>query len=96
MLDKLSQNLNNSIKLHGGQPDLLPYGLEECSSVKGKTVIQSWLWKVPGFRRWRVTRLDGGDVLQVLNSVAYPDYVNDQPLLGIDLLWFGSGLYLFC
>ena len=42
-----------------------------------------------GFRRWRVTRLDAGERLQVLNSVAYPEYNNDQPLMGIDLLWFG-------
>ena len=26
----------------------------------------------PTFRRWRVTRLDAGDSVQVLNSVAYP------------------------
>ena len=53
-------------------------------------MIRSWLWSVPGFRRWRVTRLDAGDTVQVLNSVAYPVYENDQPILGIDLLWFGA------
>ena len=53
-------------------------------------IISNWLWKVPGFRRWRVTRLDAGENLQVLNSVAYPEYINEQPLLGIDLLWFGK------
>ena len=46
--------------------------------------------RVPGFRRWRVTRLDAGDSLQVLNSVAYPDYTYDHPLMGVDLLWFGA------
>ena len=45
---------------------------------------------MPGFRRWRVTRLDAGDSLQVLNSVAYPDYTYDHPLMGVDLLWFGA------
>ena len=45
---------------------------------------------VPGFRRWRVTRLDAGDSLQVLNSVAYPEYDLDHPLMGVDLLWFGA------
>jgi 15,16-dihydrobiliverdin:ferredoxin oxidoreductase len=34
--------------------------------------------------------MDAGDSLQVLNSVAYPEYNNDQPLMGIDLLWFGT------
>ena len=34
--------------------------------------------------------MDAGDSLQVLNSVAYPDYAYDHPLMGVDLLWFGA------
>ena len=33
--------------------------------------------------------MDAGDSLQVLNSVAYPEFNNDHPLMGVDLLWFG-------
>ena len=40
--------------------------------------------------RGRLPRLDAGDSLQVLNSVAYPDHDFDHPLMGVDLLWFGA------
>ena len=89
MFDFLLHELLNSIKTKGGEPLPIPVGLEECMSLKGDGIIRSSLWKVPGFRRWRVTRLDAGKKLQVLNTVAYPDYTSDQPLMGIDLLWFG-------
>jgi len=90
MFDPLLEQLHVSIKARGGKPKKIPHDLDECLSLKGNSLIRSWLWKVPGFRRWRVTRLDAGENLQVLNSVAYPDYMNDQPLMGIDLLWFGK------
>ncbi len=90
MFNSLLEQLHQNIKAQGGLPVALPEGLAQCEGSKGKSIISSWLWKVPGFRRWRVTRLDAGDNLQVLNSVAYPDYTNEQPILGIDLLWFGK------
>ena len=90
MFAPLLEQLHKSIKARGGVPLAVPEGLKECVSLKGQSKISCWLWQVPGFRRWRVTRLDSGEKLQVLNSVAYPDYTNDQPLLGIDLLWFGK------
>ncbi len=90
MFDSLLEQLNTSIKLRGGELVPVPQGLEKCCSQKGQTVIYSWLWQVPGFRRWRVTKMDGGSSIQVLNSVAYPEYTNAQPLMGIDLLWFGK------
>ena len=68
----------------------VPEGLGICQSQKSNGSIRSWLWQVPGFRRWRVTRLDAGESLQVLNSVAYPDHSFDHPLMGVDLLWFGK------
>ncbi len=89
MFDPFLKQLHTSIRIHGGQLIPVPEGLANCVSINGKGTIKSWLWQVSGFRRWRVTRLDAGDSLQVLNSVAYPDYNNDQPILGIDLLWFG-------
>ncbi len=90
MFDSLLDVLHGSIRDRGGKSLAVPEGLAECVSQKGDGVIKSWLWNVPGFRRWRVTRLDAGESLQVLNSVAYPQYSNDQPLMGIDLLWFGK------
>ena len=88
MFDQYLEHLQELIKQHGGEPMKVPNGLEKC--VSNKSIIKNWLWKTPGFRRWRVTRLDAGNILQVLNSVAYPNYKNDQPILGIDLLWFGK------
>ncbi len=90
MFDPLLEQLNKSILLHGGRPLYIPDDLQKCISKKRNSTIKSWLWNVPGFRRWRVTRLDAGMNLQVLNSVAYPDYHYDHPLMGIDLLWFGK------
>ncbi len=90
MFDPFLEELHASIKARGGVKISVPEGLGECSSLKGNSVIRSWLWQVQGFRRWRVSRLDAGESMQVLNSVAYPDYCSDKPLMGIDLLWFGS------
>ena len=89
MFDSCLENLRQSISSRGGSLLDVPNEFAECSSNKGNGIIKSWLWDVPGFRRWRITSLDAGQTLQVLNSVAYPEYSNDQPLLGIDLLWFG-------
>ena len=90
MFDSFLTRLHRGIESRGGTPLPVPDGLESCQSLKSGGNIQSWLWQVPGFRRWRVTRLDAGDSLQVLNSVAYPDHSLDHPLMGIDLLWFGA------
>ena len=90
MFDSFLTQLHEGIKARGGRQTDIPQGLEQCQSSKSRGSIQSWLWDVPGFRRWRVTRLDAGESLQVLNSVAYPDYSLDHPLMGVDLLWFGA------
>ncbi len=89
MFDSLLEELNQSLILNKGVLLRVPEGLSERYSLKGQGVIRSWLWDVPGFRRWRVTRMDVGEKLQVFNSVAYPSYEKDQPIMGIDLLWFG-------
>tara|TARA_Y100001968_G_C19446706_1_gene765784 strand:- start:4291 stop:4989 length:699 start_codon:yes stop_codon:yes gene_type:complete len=89
MFDPFLEELHKSIREHGGEPlDLLDcFRLYQSDKTNSK--IKSWLWNVPGFRRWRVTRLDAGSRLQVLNSVAYPTFNKDQPIMGMDLLWFG-------
>ncbi len=88
MFDDLLNELNKNILDHGGKDMFVPQEFSECVSKTGNCKVNSWLWDVPGFRRWRVTRLDAGDRLQVLNSVAYPQFQNDIPIMGIDLLWF--------
>ena len=90
MFDSFLTQLHKGIESRGGTPMTVPDGLETCQSQRSNGNIRSWLWQVPGFRRWRVTRLDAGDNLQVLNSVAYPDHSYDHPLMGVDLLWFGK------
>tara|TARA_Y100001968_G_scaffold1655_1_gene1403 strand:- start:7736 stop:8455 length:720 start_codon:yes stop_codon:yes gene_type:complete len=91
MFDPYLLKLNNYLQGRGGHRLSLPSIFQECKSYRNQeNIIKSWLWSVPGFRRWRVTRLDAGESLQVLNSVAYPDLNNDQPILGLDLLWFGK------
>ncbi len=90
MFDPLLEKLHSSIRIQGGETAAVPDGLRECRNEKKNSLIRSWLWQVPGFRRWRVSRLDAGESLQVLNSVAYPNYNIDQPLMGLDLLWFGK------
>jgi len=88
MFDDLLNELTKNILEHGGKKLIVPNEFSERVSNNGNYKLNSWLWDVPEFRRWRVTRLDAGDRLQVLNSVAYPNEKNDMPILGIDLLWF--------
>ena len=88
MFNDLLSELTKNILEHGGKKLIVPNEFCECVSKQGNCKLNSWLWDVPGFRRWRVTRLDAGDRLQVLNSVAYPNEQNDMPIMGIDLLWF--------
>jgi len=88
MFDELLSELTKNILEHGGKKLIVPNGFGERVSKQGNIKLNSWLWDVPEFRRWRVTRLDAGDRLQVLNSVAYPNEQNDMPIMGIDLLWF--------
>ena len=90
MFDPFLDALHQGIQDRGGTPSPLDQELALQHSERNQSSIRSWLWSVPNFRRWRVTRLDAGDSLQVLNSVAYPEHTLDHPILGIDLLWFGS------
>ncbi|WP_269609021.1 15,16-dihydrobiliverdin:ferredoxin oxidoreductase [Prochlorococcus marinus] len=88
MFDNLLSELTRDILEHGGKKLFVPNEFCERVSTNGNCKLNSWLWDVPEFRRWRVTRLNAGDRLQVLNSVAYPHHQNDMPIMGIDLLWF--------
>lgn len=46
------------------------------------------------FRKVRLTYFDGGDSVQVFNSVWYPAYEYDLPILGIDLISLGKNRVL--
>ncbi|KAJ8606649.1 hypothetical protein CTAYLR_008396 [Chrysophaeum taylorii] len=74
----------------------VPERLAYAASEKGR--MGSRVFKAPGlFRRIRMTYFDGGESLQVFNSLWYPDFAKvDAPLLGIDLLCFGAQRKLLC
>ena len=61
-----------------------------------KARMGSRLFEVEGlFRRVRMSYFDGGDSIQVFNSLWYPSFDRlDAPLLGIDLLSFGKAKLL--
>lgn len=90
MFDPFLEYLHAGLQDRGAKAQEVDPQFAVKQSDKQSSTIRSWLWDVPGFRRWRVTRLDAGDTLQVLNSVAYPDCSLDHPILGVDLLWFGA------
>ena len=69
MFDPFLDQLQADLLQKGAKAIEMPAGLARSESQNGKSSIQSWLWQLPGFRRWRVTRTDAGDSLQVLNSL---------------------------
>lgn len=70
----------------------IPEGLECNISERGRNPasIQSWCYQCPELRKARYTYIDAGQGAQVFNSVIYPSYQYDLPLLGIDFLSFGK------
>lgn len=80
------------------QPLPLAPDLALASSDVKTARMGSQLFQVPGlFRRIRMTYFDGGENIQVFNSLWYPSFERvDAPLLGVDLLSFGSQRNLLC
>lgn len=71
--------------------DLLPeYRVQKASKAR----VHNWLLCGDRVRRVRFTYFDGGAAGQAFNSLLYPDPRFDLPLLGIDLLSFGSNKIL--
>lgn len=66
--------------------------MEFMTSKKGKShaMIESWSYECPELRKVRYTYISAGNAVQVFNSVIYPGYQYDMPLLGIDFLCFGN------
>lgn len=70
----------------------IPEGLELKVGERGRepATIRSWCYQSREMRKMRYTYIDVGETAQIFNSVMYPNYQYDIPLLGIDLLSFGK------
>ena len=70
----------------------VPSELEFQVSQRGKNpaMIESWCYQCPQLRKIRYTYINAGETAQIFNSVIYPSYHYDLPLLGIDFLSFGQ------
>jgi 15,16-dihydrobiliverdin:ferredoxin oxidoreductase len=92
-LSHLEASLNEQFRL---QERSIPAGLAQQQSERGRTPahIQSWSYQSPELRKIRYTYINAGDSAQIFNSVIYPNYQYDLPLLGIDLLSFGQVKHL--
>lgn len=88
-LEHLEQTLFQKFDLER-QP--IPLGLDRRVSDRGKNpaTIQSWCYRCRELRKIRYTYIDAGESAQIFNSVIYPSYCYDLPLLGIDFLSFGK------
>ncbi|NEP16610.1 MAG: 15,16-dihydrobiliverdin:ferredoxin oxidoreductase [Leptolyngbya sp. SIO4C1] len=87
------QTLENSLfEKFDLQSRPIPAGLERNTSERGRfpATIRSWCYQCPELRKIRYTYIDGGQGAQIFNSVIYPNYCYDLPLLGIDFLSFGK------
>lgn len=56
--------------------------------------IGSMCFKNEKFRKVRMTYFDAGDAVQVFNTLWYPAYEYDMPLLGVDLISLGKNRVL--
>ena len=89
MFNSLLDVLNISFQARNFSEKKLPLEFQEFHNKDSKYIIKNYLYESPKYRRWRVTTLNGGDKLQVFNTVAYPNYSGEKPILGVDILWFG-------
>ena len=95
---KILEKIGAVERPHAVRPDLR-LGVKPRRSdddAKGAARVGSRVFEVPGtFRRVRMTYFDGGQALQVFNSLWYPTFNRpDAPLLGVDLLRFGPKKFL--
>ena len=90
MFESLNDVLHNKLKKIDAKRIHISEDFKEFTSKDKKYTIKNWLFEAPSFRKWRVTQLDGGGKIQVFNTVAYPIFQCEQPILGVDILWFGN------
>ena len=89
MFNFLLDDLNINFQERNFSEKKLPLEFQEYHNKDSKYIIKNYLFESSKYRRWRVTVLNGGDKLQVFNTVAYPNYSSEKPILGVDILWFG-------
>ena len=90
MFESLIDFLKNNIEELDGQEVQISKEFQEHHNKDSKYIIKNWLFASPHYRKWRITKLDGGEKLQVFNTVAYPNFDRELPILGADILWFGT------
>jgi phycoerythrobilin:ferredoxin oxidoreductase len=79
------------------EPYPIPEGFERKSEVSGKgkrqetVVTTSYAFKSPKLRQIRAAHVQGGDSLQVLNFVIFPELNYDLPFFGGDLVTLPGG-----
>lgn len=90
MFEPLINFVKTNIEDLDGKELELSNEFKEYHNKNSKYIIRNWLFESPQYRKWRITELDGGDKLQVFNTVAYPTFKSEFPILGADILWFGT------
>lgn len=90
MFDSLFNALHSNLEKNKGEILVVPEEFRSRHNKESNALIKNWLFKLPNYRKWRITRLDCGDKLQVFNTVAYPIFNIEKPILGVDILWFGK------
>lgn len=79
------------------QPYPIPLGFERKSAITGKgkneqeVVTTSYAFQAPKLRQIRAAHVQGGNSLQVLNFVIFPQLNYDLPFFGADLVTLPGG-----
>ena len=68
MFDSLVDFLKTNIDELNGHEVQISSEFKEHHDEDSKYIIKNWLFSSPEYRKWRITRLDGGKKLQVFNT----------------------------
>ena len=90
MFESLKSFVKTNIEDLDGKELEISKEFKEHHNKDSKYIIKNWIFESQQYRKWRITKLDGGDKLQVFNTVAYPNFKSEFPILGADILWFGT------
>ena len=90
MFESLKNFVKTNIEDLDGKELEISKEFKEHHNKDSKYIIKNWIFESQQYRKWRITKLDGGDKLQVFNTVAYPNFKSEFPILGADILWFGT------